>query len=96
MKPNNNNNNNNNNNDDDDYDDDDDDNNNFHHHHHHHHNRTVGAIQKFYNVLTAPRTVSLSRATHREIATCNMYATWHGGTAQLLSLTEFKFHLFKI
>ena len=36
-----------------------------------------------------------SRATHRALITCNMScATWYKGTAQLLSLTEFKSHLF--
>ena len=36
-----------------------------------------------------------SHATHQSLITCNMwYATWYKGTAQLLSLTEFKSHLF--
>ena len=36
-----------------------------------------------------------SRATHRAPITCNMLCTiWYEGTAQLLSLTELKSHLF--
>ena len=31
-----------------------------------------------------------SRATRRELITCNMCFTWYEGTAQLLSLTELK------
>ena len=39
--------------------------------------------------------VCKSRAAHRAIITCNMLCTtWYEGTAQLLSLTEFKSHLF--
>ena len=39
--------------------------------------------------------VCKSRATHRAFITGNMQcATWYEGTAQLLSLTEFKSHLF--
>ena len=40
-----------------------------------------------------------SRATHRALAliTCNMScAAWYEGTAQLLSLTELKSHLFQL
>ena len=38
-----------------------------------------------------------SRATHRALITCTMScATWHEGTAQLLSLTELKSHLFEL
>ena len=38
--------------------------------------------------------VCKSRATHRALIMCNMScATWYEGTAQLLSLTEFKSHL---
>ena len=55
-----------------------------------------GSIRDFFNNhLTSPGTVSISRATHRALTTCNMHATWYGGAAQLLSLTEFKSHLFK-
>ena len=64
-----------------------------------------GAIPDFYNLLTAPRTVShthvhvatscTARGTHRALITCNMpCATWYEGTAQLLRLTELKSHLF--
>ena len=36
-----------------------------------------------------------SCATHRTLITCNLQcATWYEGTAQLLSLTELKWHLF--
>ena len=39
--------------------------------------------------------VCKSRATRRALITCNMlYATWYEGTVQILSLTEFKSHLF--
>ena len=38
--------------------------------------------------------VCKSRATHRALITCYMCATWYEGTAQLLSLTELKSHLF--
>ena len=34
--------------------------------------------------------VCKSRATHQAPITCNMYATWYPGTAQLFSLTELK------
>ena len=38
--------------------------------------------------------VCKSRAIHRALFICNMScATWHEGTAQLLSLTELKSHL---
>ena len=41
--------------------------------------------------------MSKSRATHWALTTCNMLcATWYQGTAQLLSLTEFKSHLFQL
>ena len=44
--------------------------------------------------------VCKSRATHRALITCNMscyvLATWYEGTAQLLSLTELKSHLFEL
>ena len=62
----------------------------------------------FYSLLSTLRTVSntytqvakaqswcKSRATHRAVITCNMLcARWYEGTAQLLSLTELKSHLF--
>ena len=36
-------------------------------------------------------------ATHRALITCNLQcATWYEGTAQLLSLTELKSHLFQL
>ena len=63
----------------------------------------------FYNLLTAPRTVSntyaqVARAQYRVQTTYNissgyrvqqvvLRATWHEGTAQLSSLTEFSSHL---
>ena len=66
-----------------------------------------GANYNSYNFLTAPQTVSntyagVARAQlcandvqHRTLITCNMScATWQEGTAQLLSLTELKAHLF--
>ena len=59
----------------------------------------------FKNLLAAPLTVSntyalgqgailcKSRATHRALITCNVScATWYEWTAQLLSLTELKWH----
>ena len=64
----------------------------------------------FYNLLTAPRTVS---NTNAQVARAQSYAnhmqhikrlsranvmlraTWYEGTAQLLSLTELKSHLFE-
>ena len=40
--------------------------------------------------------VSKSRATHRALITCNLQRdTWYEWTAQLLSLTELKSHLFQ-
>ena len=63
-----------------------------------------GAFRDFYNLLTAPRTVSnthaqavraQSCATRIALITCNMSnVTRYDGTAQLLSLAEFKSHLF--
>ena len=70
-----------------------------------------GAIRDFYNLLTAPRTVSntydqVARAQpcanhvqHIERlsrASVMLRATWYEGTAQLLSLTELKSHLFEL
>ena len=51
-----------------------------------------GAFRDFYNLLTAPQTVSCayaevckSRAAHRTLTTCNRScATWYEGTTQLL------------
>ena len=58
----------------------------------------------FYNLLTALWSVSntyalvaqvKSCAAHTAFITCNLQcATWYEGTAQLLSLTELKSHLF--
>ena len=63
----------------------------------------------FYNLLTAPRTVSntydlvalvqscANRVQHIERlsrASVMLRAAWYEGTAQLLSLTELKSHLF--
>ena len=40
-------------------------------------------------------TVCKSRATHRELVTCNLQCvTWYEGTAQLLTLTELRSHFF--
>ena len=39
--------------------------------------------------------VCKSHATHRALITCNM-VTWYEGTAQLLSLTKLKSHLFEL
>ena len=65
----------------------------------------------FYNLLTAPRTVSntytqvaraQSCANHVQhiqrlsCASVMLRATWYEGTAQLLSLTELKSHLFEL
>ena len=67
-----------------------------------------GAIHEFYNLLTARQTVSMytqvatvqscanhmqqSRAYHMQHV--KLPATWCEGPAQLLSLTELKWHLF--
>ena len=57
----------------------------------------------FYNLLTAPCTVSNAYAqvamaqscANRALITCSMSCvTWYKGTAQLLSLTELKSHQF--
>ena len=65
----------------------------------------------FYNLLTAPRTVSnthaqvaraqscanhLQRIERLSRASVMLRATWYEGTAQLLSLTELKSHLFEL
>ena len=42
------------------------------------------------------QTVCKSCATHRALITCMLCATWYKGTAQLLSLTELKSHLFEL
>ena len=71
-----------------------------------------GAIRDFfYNLLTAPRTVSntyvqvargQSCANHVQHierlsrASVMLRATWYEGTAQLLKLTELKSHLFEL
>ena len=67
-----------------------------------------GAIPDFYNLLTAPRTVSNTYAqvarvqscanhVHWALITCSMpRAIWHEGKAQLTSLTEFESHLFEL
>ena len=65
-----------------------------------------GAIQDFYNLHTASPTVANmyaqvaraqcpNHATHRALITCSVScATCCKGTAQLLSLAEFKLHVF--
>ena len=65
----------------------------------------------FYNLLTAPRTISNTYAQVARAQPCANHvqhterlsrasvmirATWYEGTAQLLSLTEFKSHLFEL
>ena len=65
----------------------------------------------FYNLLTAPRTVSNTHAQVARAQSCANHvqhierlsrasvmlrATWYEGTAQLLSLTELKLHLFEL
>ena len=65
----------------------------------------------FYNLLTAQRTVSNTYAQVARAQSCANHvqhierlsrasvmlrATWYEGTAQLLSLTEFKSHLFEL
>ena len=65
----------------------------------------------FYNLLTAPRTVSNTYAQVARAQPCANHmqhierlsrasfmlrATWYEGTAQLLSLTELKSHLFEL
>ena len=65
----------------------------------------------FYNLLTAPRTVFNTYAQVAQAQSCAnhvqhierlfrasvmLHATWYEGTAQLLSLTEFKSHLFEL
>ena len=71
----------------------------------------VFVFKVFYNLLTASRTVSSSYAQvagaqsfanhvqHIERLSCAsvmLRATWYEGTAQLLSLTELKAHLFEL
>ena len=70
-----------------------------------------GAIRDFYNLLTAPRTVSSTYAQVSRAQSCANHvqhierlsresvmlrATWYEGTAQQLSLTELKSHLFEL
>ena len=65
----------------------------------------------FYNLLTAPQTVSNTYAQVAQAPSCANHvqrierlsrasvmlrATWYEGTAQLLSLTELKSHLFEL
>ena len=65
----------------------------------------------FYNLLTAPRTVSNTYAQVARAQSCANHVqhierlsrasvmlrpTWYEGTAQLLSLTELKSHLFEL
>ena len=67
-----------------------------------------GAIRDFFNLLTAPRTVSNMYTQVARVQSCANHvqhierlsrasvmlrATWYEGTAQLLSLTELKSHL---
>ena len=73
--------------------------------------RTKSLLEIFYNLLTAPRTVyntyaqvvgAQSCANHEQHikrlsrASVMLSATWYEGTAQLLSLTEMKSHLFEL
>ena len=71
-----------------------------------------GAIRDFfYNLLTAPRAVSNTYAQVARAQSCANHvqhieclsrasvmlrATWYEGTAQQLSLTELKLHLFEL
>ena len=70
-----------------------------------------GAVRDFYNLLTAPRTVlntdaqvvraqtCVNHVQHIEgaLITCNLhFSTWYERTAQILSLAEFKSHLFQL
>ena len=70
-----------------------------------------GTIRDFYNLLTAPQTVSNAYAQVAWAQSCANHvqhnkrfsrasvmlrATWYEGTAQLLSLTELKSHLFEL
>ena len=70
-----------------------------------------GAIPDFYNLLTAPRTVSNTYAQVAQAQSCANHmqhierlsrasvmlrATLYEGTAQLLSLRELKSHLFEL
>ena len=70
-----------------------------------------GAIRDFYNLLTAPPTVSNTYAQVARAQSCANHvqhierlsrarvmlgATWYEGTAHLLSLTELKSHLFEL
>ena len=65
----------------------------------------------FYNLLTALRTVSNTYAQVAQAQSCAnhvqhierlsrtsvmLHATWYEGTAELLSLTELKLHLFEL
>ena len=65
------------------------------------------AIRDFFTISPAPRTVSntcaqVARADHVQHierlprASVMVRATWYEGTAQLLSLTELKSHLFEL
>ena len=69
-------------------------------------------FENFYNLLTGPRTVCLQhvRSSGPGAIVCKyvqhiqrlsrasvmLRATWYEGTAQLLSLTELKLHLFEL
>ena len=68
-------------------------------------------VKIFYNLLTAPRTVSnmytqvaqaqlcanhVQHVKHLSRASVMLRATWYEGTAQLLSLTELQSHLFEL
>ena len=70
-----------------------------------------GAIRDFLHPLAAPRTVSSTHAQVARAQSCANHvqhierssrasvmlrATWYEGTAQLLSLTELKLHLFEL
>ena len=68
-----------------------------------------GAVRDIYHLLAAPQTVSNTYAQVAQAQSCANHAqyverllcatcrnTWYEGTAQLLSLTEFKSHLFEL
>ena len=71
----------------------------------------MALFEIFYNLLTAPRTVSNTHAQVAQAQSCAnnvqhierwsrasvmLRATWYEGTAQLLSLTELKWHLLEL
>ena len=84
--------------------------NNHHHHHYHHHRRIQRHNSRLLTIFSLPCELSPTHTLQWPERNCvqTMYntssayhmqhvvlcATWYEGTAQLLSLTEFKSHLF--